>query len=151
MTAHDGLGSVRADRRKDLESPTPARSTPTVDVAEGRRLLAAYRSLDAVSPTYSDLHRWLFDYAPALRDAAEEAERAATRHDMLREVLVVRERVLKERIDAARAELTALKEGISEAIEDDGVDPERPVHPERVAGWRACADEVRALLNGADQ
>lgn len=104
----------------DVErADTPARSTPTVDVTEGRKLLAAYRSLDSVSPAYSDLHRWLFDNAPALLDAAEEADRL--RAEWAADIQNVQGVARAQRADAeayrverdaARAELTALKEGI---------------------------------------
>jgi hypothetical protein len=36
------------------------------------------------------------------------------------------------------------------AIEDDGNDPERPTHPERIAGWRACAQAVREALDSVE-
>ncbi len=71
MTAHDGLGSVRADRRKaDSERTT---QPPVVDVAEGRRLLArvdAHQPFNEADEAHAS--RWLHTNAPALLDAAEE-------------------------------------------------------------------------------
>jgi hypothetical protein len=146
MTAHDDLGSVRADRRKDRESPTPARSTPTVDVAEGRRLLAAVEATFPLSVDEADaLNEWLDDNLPALLDAAGERDSLLGSMELIRQRLAdtewsseARDRnrvarlhaegVLEGRAnpfaferaerDAARAELTALKEGIK-ALADE--------------------------------
>lgn len=95
-------------RKRDQEA---AAKPEGIDVAEGRRLLTAMDAEGIV---------WLRNNAAALLDAAEENERLKNANHRLiseRRALLDRDIPMLERErDAARAELTALREGVEGMI-----------------------------------